>query len=193
MLRRLIWQDKNLRTGLPVAIQAPESNRRLARPVTKPHQVKAAPTIGRQCRAMVWTGIEGPLIPGGSDRRDAVRMLGQATECMIPMVGLKDMAPQGDQAAIILGQSDPAALAGMMGQAVVPLKTAPAINRNSAIHRCSAIGLTCSAGPLGIALIDPQDMQPTSGIETNGLESMGDDLPIFMHRDGRAECSASIA
>ncbi|MCY1555908.1 hypothetical protein D9M68_926090 [compost metagenome] len=116
--------------------------------------------IHRQRRAVVRAGVYAPGIEGGALQRLGRALAGQAQQSVVALAVGEQLAPHQQQTAVaVLGESQTAALAGMVGQLVFGGKIAPAVIRVRGIQRRTAV---LAAGLLGgqtLAAVDPDQLQ----------------------------------
>ncbi|MFN9775578.1 MAG: hypothetical protein ACK54X_23545 [Burkholderiales bacterium] len=200
VLGRGVRQRADLARRRAVGREPPVADRGNPVALADPDRVPAAVGGRRQARAVVRAGVDLPAVSARAHRRGRRRLdRPEPRERVVAHVALEHVAPhRGKPAVGRRRERDAAALAARVGELGVRREGPAAVARHGAVDRGARVvgapprGRRRRARGLGVALVDPQHVQPPLRVEGDRLESVGHHLPVAVHGERRAERAPAV-
>ena len=160
----------------------------------EPDGVQALARIFGDGGAVVRAGIDFPVFERHAAHGAGLAGGGDAGEGVVADVGREDVAPEGGEAAVGVGdEGDAAALATVVGKFGVVAERRTAVVGERVVNRGAAVGGSLRGdGGDEVAFIDPRDDDLAAGGDGEGVEAVGDFLAVAVDDERRREGASAV-
>ena len=160
----------------------------------EPDGVQALARIFGDGGAVVRAGIDFPVFERHAAHGAGLAGGGDAGEGVVADVGREDVAPEGGDAAVGVGdEGDAAALATVVGKFGVFAERGASVVGERVVNRGAAVGRRLrNDGGDEVAFVDPRDDDLAAGGDSEGVEAVGDFLAVAVDDERRGEGASAV-